>query len=241
MTTLIRSYALGLRTLRGTYGVAAALVALVALTVGADLAANAGNASYTTPGQLREPVVAGVGILAAVGLSLLAAARVGGEFRHRTITLRFLAGPRRTSILAAALITYGAFSLLVGAASLGVGIGIAQPIVAAEGLSLGLSASLIGAVLLAVVLFTLIGVCAGAICRNQPAAVLVVAGAFVGEKLAGMAIGDAAAYLPYALLTPLLGMEGATISRGTAALTLAAVTGGLCTLAAYLVAHRDVT
>ncbi|MFG2003465.1 hypothetical protein ACGFNU_30330 [Spirillospora sp. NPDC048911] len=198
MTALIRSYALGLHTLRGTYGVAASLIALGAVMTGAGL-------------------VAGGGVIVALGLSLFAAARVGGEFRHGTITLRFLAGPRRAGVLAAALITYGTFALLVGTASLGAGIGIAWPL-AAEGLSLGLSPSLIGAALLTVVLFALIGVCAGAICRDRPAAVLVIAGAFAGEQLAGRAIGDAAA-VP----------------------ALAGVTAGLGALAACLVAHRDIS
>ncbi len=95
--------------------------------------------------------------------------------------------------------------------------------------------------LLATVAFSIIGVSCGVIFRSQPVAVMVIAGTFVAEKLVGMFIGDAAAYLPYGLLTPLLRLEGATIGAGAAAISLVAITTAVTGLAFVLFHRRDVT
>jgi len=106
---------------------------------------------------------------------------------------------------------------------------------------MGLSASITASVLLATVAFSLIGVSCGVIFRSQPAAVMVIVGMFVAEKLIGMFIGGAAAYLPYGLLTPLLRLEGATIGAGPAAISLVTITAALTGFAFVLFNRRDVT
>jgi hypothetical protein len=240
MTALVRAELVGLHTLRSTYVVPLAVVALAAAIAGFGLS-DAGTKGMTTPGELREAVVAGAGIITAVALSIFAAMRVAGEYRHDTITLRLLASPRRARVLSAELLTYGTFALVVGGVALGTALAIAEPQLAAKDLSLALSAGLVGGVLLAVVLFTLIGVLAGVITRSQPAAVVAVVGAFFAEKIVGLVAADVTAYLPYGLLNPLLGLDGATISRGTAALSLAAITAALGVVAYVLLTRRDVT
>ncbi len=170
--------------------------------------------------------MAGIGIFVAVGLALLAAARMAGEYRYRTITPRTLAAPRRTSLLAAVVLVYGVFALAVGAVTAAVGIGVAQPMAAAKHLTIGLTVADVASVLLAVVLFTVIGVSTAVIVRSQPATVLLLVGAFFVERLLTLVLGQLTAYLPYSLLTPLLGLQGATISRATAALTLTGITAG---------------
>ena len=237
MTGLVQAQLLGLGTLRSTYAVSIGLVALVALITGADVSGNAGSPGYSTPAQLQEPLVTAVGILAAVGCSLFAAARVSGDYRFGTVTQRILASPHRVRLLAASFVTYG----VLGSLAIATGLALALPLVAAEGLSLGLSVEVIVAPLVAVILFTLIGTSVGVIVRNQAASLLVVGGAFVVEKLLAMFIGDAAAFLPYGLLTPLLGLEGATMSRGLAATALLGVTILLGVLAAVLLSRCDVT
>jgi hypothetical protein len=84
-------------------------------------------------------------------------------------------------------------------------------------------------------------VLAGVITRRQPAAVVAGIGAFLAEKIVGLVSADVTAYLPYGLLNPLLGHDGATISRGTAALSLAAISAALAVLAYVLLTRRDVT
>ena len=85
MTALIRSEALRLRTLRSTWAVLATVLAVGVAIAGGGMA-DAGGKDMTTPGQLREPVMVGVGLLAAVILAGFAAIHAGGEYRYQTIT-----------------------------------------------------------------------------------------------------------------------------------------------------------
>jgi ABC-2 type transport system permease protein len=240
MTTLIRAELVGVRTLRSSYVTPVLLVALAALIAGADLS-SAGDKGHITPTQLREPVAAGAGLMIAVAFAIFAGLHVAGQYRHRTITQRRLACPRRGATLGAQLVTYGTLGLLVSATALAVGLAIAQPIVAGKHLSLGMSAGVVAGVLLSVVLFTMIGVSVTVITRSQPAAISVLAATFVAEKILGGLIGGADAYLPYGLHNPLLGMSGATISRGAAALALAGITAAIALIAYALLVRRDVT
>src|SRR5947208_1948529 len=116
-----------------------------------------------------------------------------------------------------------------------------QLLLSGKHLSLGVSADVVAGVLLSVVLFTSLGVSVGVITRNQPAAVVVLVATFVAEKILDTFIGHAGAFLPFGLLDPLLGLSGATISRGAAALTLAVITAGVGLLATVLLIRRDVT
>jgi hypothetical protein len=72
-------------------------------------------------------------------------------------------------------------------------------------------------------------------------AILVLVGAFVVEKLVGIFIGDAVAYLPYGSLTPLLRLEGSVIGALPAAIALALTTVALVAIAAALFTRRDIT
>ena len=239
MLTLMRADLVRLRTLRSAYAVTLIMFAMVAGLTAASLT-EAGKEGMTTATQLREPLTASVGIMLAVTAALFAAMRVGGEYRYGTLGQRLLATPRRGRLLAVTLSVHGAVGLLVGAVALAIGYAAGLPALRADDLSMDLTAQIVGAVLLAVVAFSLIGVSCGVIFRSQPAAVLVIVGTFVAEKVLGMFIGDASAYLPYGLLTPLLELEGATISQGPAALALVATTVALVALAAVLFSRRDV-
>ena len=240
MNATVRAQVTSLRTLRTTFLVPLALVALVAfLTVGT--LTQAGSEELSTSAQLREPVMAGIGICVAVGLALLAAARMAGEYRYRTITPRTLAAPRRATLLGSVTLVYAGFALVVGAVATAVGVGLGQPMAAGKHMTLGLTAADIGSALLAVVLLTVIGVATAAIVRSQPATVLLLVGAFFVERLLSLVLGHLTAYLPYSLLTPLLGLQGATISRTTAALTLTGITVAVAAVAAVVVTRRDVT
>jgi ABC-2 type transport system permease protein len=240
MTALIRAEFLGLRTLRSGYMVPISLVALAALIAGLSLP-DAGKRGLRTPAQLREPVVAGAGLLTAVALSIFVALLVAGQYRHRTITQRLLASPRRQRTLGAALLTYGVLSLVVAAVALSVSVAVGQAVISGKHLSLGLSTGVVAGALLSVVLFTALGVSVGVITRNQPAAVVVLVGTFVAEKILDTFIGHAGAFLPFGLLDPLLGLSGATISRGAAALTLLGIATGVGLFATVLLIRRDVT
>jgi hypothetical protein len=144
-------------------------------------------------------------------------------------------------LLAAVLAAHGLLGLVVGAAGLAVGLAIAVPMLESKGLSMGMTPQIGASILLAVVAFSVIGVCCAVICRSQPAAVLVIVGMFVVEKLVGLFVGGVAEYLPYGLLTPLLRLEGGTVAPGRAALVLVAITGALVVASSLLFRRRDVT
>ena len=239
MTALIRSELLALRTLRSTWAVPAVLIALVVVIVTASFA-DAGSPGLTTPAELREILVATAGILCAVGMALFAATRAAGEYRHNTITHRLLASPRRAPRLTATLLVYGALGVVMASLAAALAITIAQPMVAAKNLELGLQLQHVAGIVISVVVFTLLGLAAGVITRSQPVAVGAIFGLFVAERLLSVVIGDAA-YLPYALLWVLNGIGGSTMSWSVAALWLTAITIAAVGLAAILVKRRDVT
>lgn len=240
MITLIRADLVRLTSLRSSIAVPLSLFALVAGITVASLS-ESGSKGMSTASQLREPLTGSAGIMVAVTLALFAATQVAGEYRYGTISQRLLASPRRWRLLVATLTVYGLFGLAVGAAGLGIGSATAQPMLVAESASMSMTPQIVAAVLLAVVSFSLIGVCCALIVRSQPAAVLVIVGTFVAEKLLGMFIGNAAAYLPYGLLTPLLQLQGATITAGVAATALVTITVAVVAVAFAVFTRRDVT
>jgi len=240
MIPLLRSDIVRLRTLRSSYAALAALLVLVGAVTAASLAA-AGEAGFTTPSQLREPVTASAGIMSAVALALFAAMRVAGEYRYGTIGQRLLASPRRGRLLAVTFVTHGLLGLAVGLVGLALGLVTAHAVLAAQDRSLDMTPQIAAAVVLADLSFSLIGVCCGVLLRSQPAAVLVIVGTFVAEKLLGLLIGGAAAYLPYGLLTPLLQLEGATTGSGPAVVALVSITVGLMVTTCLTFPRRDIT
>lgn len=238
--TLLHADLVRLHTLRSGYAVPLIVVATVVGITAAALA-DAGAPGMSTATQVREPLTASAGILVAVVAAIFAAMRIAGEYRYGTITQRVLAAPRRTRLLAATLAVHGLWGLAVGTLALGLGLAVGLPMVAAEDLSMDLTPQIVAGVLLAGVAFSLIGGCCGVIFRSQPAAALVLVGTFFVEKVIGAFIGDVTEYLPYGLLTPLLRLEGATISQAAAATSLASTTAVLIAIATWLFARRDVT
>jgi ABC-type transport system involved in multi-copper enzyme maturation permease subunit len=242
MTALIRAQALQLRTLRSTYVVAAALVALVAIITAVTMG-DAGSPDLRTESQLREPLVAGAGIMVAVVMAVFAATRVAGEYRHGTIAQRILAAPRRPRLVAAALLTHAALAAAVTGAAFAVGVAIAGAALDSKGLSTGLAGAELARVGAAVVLagtaFSVLGAAVGFLTRSQAPAVVTIFAVFFAEKLVGPALGDVSGYLPYALLNSLLELDG-PLSVGVAAAVLAAIAGAVACLAALASARRDV-
>jgi ABC-2 type transport system permease protein len=241
MTALIRSELLQLRSLRTTYVLPIALLALVGLIVGASMA-DVGKAGMTTTDQLREPLVVSAGILSAVFLAVFAVIRVGGEYRYETISHRLLAASR-PRVLWAKLITYAIVAAALSTLAAGLGLAISEPAVASKDLTLGYSAGelaqLFASVLLGAVLFSMLGVTTAFICRSQSAGLMVVVGLFPAEKVLGILLDDKAAYMPYGLVQSLLDQGAA--SPGLAAALLTGTVAAFVVVAWVLLARRDVT
>ena len=242
MTHLIHSQLVQLRTLRSSYVVAAVLVALVALITGITMD-EAGSPDLHTEKQLREPLVASAGLMVAVVMSLFAATRVAGEYRHGTIVHRALAAPSRPRLVAAALLVHAPLAALISGVAFAGGVAIADPMLHAKDLSTGLAGSELvevgAAVVLAATAFAAMGVSVGFLTRSPAPAVVTVFATFFAEKLVGPALGDVSGYLPFSLLNSLLELDG-PLSVGAAAAALSGIAAGLVGVAMVMAARRDI-
>jgi hypothetical protein len=113
----------------------------------------------------------------------------------------------------------------------------------AKGLALGLSSSELAGIAaevgLASVLFSMIGVAVGFICRSPAAAAMVVGGWFLVEKSLADVLGSAHDYLPYALVNSVLDVDGA-MAPSAAGIALCGVVAVMATASGALLVRRDV-
>jgi ABC-type transport system involved in multi-copper enzyme maturation permease subunit len=141
---------------------------------------------------------------------------VTGEFRHKTLTLTFLATPRRGVVLWAKVIAGAVMGLLYGLIALIVTVGPAAGVLAGFGLDPQLDSpdtwTMLGRILIAFVLWVLVGIGTGLVVRNQVAAIVIVL-AFtqfiepllrLGGSLVA-SLSDVAKYLPGAAGDALVG------------------------------------
>src|ERR1700753_3351683 len=174
---LVRTELLKLRTMRVSYGLGLAALAVTALFAALQ-AARAGD----RVGPVST--AAGLGsVTTATGIALVFAAILGvlastGEFRHGNATLTYLATPARRRVLAAKAVAAALAGALYGLAAGVVATGVGLIFVAARGdhVTLGAGAltdHILGAGL-AAGLFAAVGVAAGALIRSQLAGVIVV-------------------------------------------------------------------
>lgn len=241
MPALVRSELIKLRTLRSTLWVGVALLAIAALTGGLAFG-DAGQTDLTTPAQLREPILA-VGYAAALFLAVLGANAAAGEYRHGTISHRYLASPARGHVLGSKLVTYALVGLVTAVVLTGLTIALAEPQVSAKGLSLGLGdegARLAGGIAIVTVLAGMLGVVVGTITRNPTSAMVGIFGWLIAEKIVGGYLGDVAQYLPFALIENVLGLT-TSMAWGSAALALAGITAVLAVIAQRAFVTKDVT
>lgn len=141
---------------------------------------------------------------------------VTGEFRHKTLTLTFLATPRRGTVLWAKIIAGSVMGLIYGAIAVLVTVGAVAGVLSAFGLDPDLTSpdtwAMLGRILIAFVLWVLVGIGTGLVVRNQVAAIVIVLAftQFVEPllRLGGSfveALSDAARYLPGAAGDALVG------------------------------------
>jgi ABC-2 type transport system permease protein len=213
MIRMIRTEVLKLRTARMTYG-------LLATGAGLTLLFSALEASRSGPGKGVPPLNTTTGFTAIVAAgiwALLMAAVMGatlssGEFRHSTVTLTYLATPRRGRVLAAKTVAAGLAGAVFGLAGYVIAIGVALGFVAARGYTVPLGdATLIRYGLghiVAAALLAAIGAALGSLVRSQLAVVIgVLVWAIVIESLIGGLVSSVQPYLPYTAATTLGGVQ----------------------------------
>ncbi len=205
MSRLVRAELLKLRTTRTWWGLLLGVALASAAFVGVQaavalLGANgAGGAApgVDEPGVARGIYTGGVGAayLFSLALGVIASA---GEFRHQTITSTLLAVPDRVRVVLAKAVAVLAFGVLYGVAAVVVGVVVGVPLVAAGGGPVRLGADGVPRALalsvLAVALWSLVGLGVGTLVRNQVVALLVTVGvAWIAEPLLALGLNAAGA------------------------------------------------
>ena len=211
MNRLIRAELLKLHTMRVTYGLLAAAVAVTALFASLE-------ASRT--GRRVAPISTAAGlssVTTATGVAMILAAVLGvivtsGEFRHGSATLTYLTTPGRIRVLiakaAAAAFAGAGYGLAAGVAATAVGLGfvlahgdhvaVGTAVLAGHAAGAG-----VGAALLAV-----LGVGLGSLVRSQLAAVIgVFVWCLVVESILGGTVSAVRPYLPYTAASTLGGAK----------------------------------
>lgn len=141
---------------------------------------------------------------------------VTAEFRHKTLTPTFLATPRRGRVLAAKLAVGVLIGVVLGVIGTIAAVGTSAAFLAGFGLETGITSSetwaMLGRMLIAYVLWTLIGIGVGALVRNQVGAIVgvLVFTQFIepiGRTAAGFVEGlsDVTRFLPGAASDALVG------------------------------------
>lgn len=146
-----------------------------ALASGSLPGGSAGSAQL--PAEMLPPII--YSIATAVGYVfplLIGTLLVTGEFRHKTLTPTFLATPRRGVALAGKVFAGAAMGILYAALAIVAAVGLGGAVLAVFGvdaqLGQGDTWALIGRMVLAFVLWVLVGIGVGTLVRNQIAAVV---------------------------------------------------------------------
>jgi hypothetical protein len=109
---------------------------------------------------------------------LLGALATTSEFRNQTLTPTFLASPKRATVLVAKLTALAVVGALYGVGALIGSVGIGAPLIAALGGDTALDSSdtwaMFGRIVIAMSLWSVIGVALGALVRSQVAAIVAV-------------------------------------------------------------------
>jgi ABC-2 type transport system permease protein len=241
MTALISAELFRLRTIRSPSFIAAGVLALVAFLAVTPIFEAGGADAMTGPDVIELVQIAG-GVLAAIGVALLAAATAGGDFRRGTAVLGYLTSPRRGYTLTARVVAYAGLGAVFGLLAATIATAIALPAADSAGIDVALSGGdlvqLLGGAAVGGALFATAGVLLGTATRNPTVAVVAVLVWQPAESLIGMlGIGE---YLPFSLLQTMLGDESAVAPVAAGALLLSYL-GVLAALVRLRALPRDIT
>jgi ABC-2 type transport system permease protein len=263
MIRLVRSEIRKLTTTRLWWGLLIGLLGATLIGVVAQASLAGRTISGVASPGLDDPAVIravyGAGVQTAYLFTMaLGVIGMAGEYRHQTITATLLAAPRRAPVVPAKAIALLAIGLAYGLANALLSVVVGAPILVARGadprlFSDGVPRALLTSVL-AIGLWTLIGLGIGTLVRNQIVALLVAIGAaFLAEPLLSLGLnaigaGEVARYLPSqataAILTPPANAAGISVAHlpwWGGALVLLGYAAGSGALGAAVTLRRDVT
>ena len=250
MTTgLLRSELLKVTSIRSTYALGAGCLAYVVLNVVALVfaAGQPGVPALSDPATVRT-IYASAGTASALVL-VLGILGMTTEYRHQTVTPTFLVTPRRGRVLAAKLVVHALVGLVLGVLCALVATGIATATLAMRdhaAIAGSTVAQIQGGAMLGYAIYAALGVCVGALVRNQIAAIVgALLWTVLAESLTVALLPQVGRWLPGGAIdgvlqsTPLRG--GTFLPVWAAALVLAAYGAGFALLAARTTLRRDVT
>jgi ABC-2 type transport system permease protein len=185
MTGLVRSELHKIRSTRLWWGllIGALLYTLVQAAASAAFAGvDPGTGQPTSPGLDTPEAIRAVYAGAAFSGSYIFAMILGitgmtGEYRYQTITPTFLASPRRPRVVLAKMLAHVGMGIVYGVAALVVAFAAGAVVISIRGHDLGVDADrLVPTMLLAVLavaIWTLLGIGIGTLIRSQIAAIMV--------------------------------------------------------------------
>ena len=246
MKRLLRAELLKQRTAPAFLAAFAAVPVLAALVTFAvySMAGRQGN-DPLGPESLLHATGAPASVVTTLAL-LLGVVGMAGEYRHGTIITTLLAAPRRWDVVVAKVAAHAVTGAVMAVVTIAISLSVAVPWLMSAGVDVEMSAEVVraGAALVATTaLYGALGVCAGALFRNQSAAVgVVLVWLLKGEDLLAGALGrwSVGDWLPAALGEGLVRAGAGAPARWAAALALAAYVAGVAALGARLVTRRDV-
>jgi hypothetical protein len=246
---LLRSEWAKVGSVRATYALAAGCLAYVALTIVALVfaAGQPGVPALSDPATVRT-IYASSGVASALVL-VIGVLGMTTEYRHQTVTPTFLVTPRRARVLEAKLVVHAGVGLLVGMVCAVVAVGLATALLTLRDhatIGVGSVLQVEGGALLGYTIYAAVGVCVGALIRNQVAAIV---GALLWtalvESLTVALLPEVGRWLPGGALQ---GVLQSTPTRGgsylpvwAAALVLVGYGTIFAVLAALTTLRRDVT
>ncbi len=224
---------------------------LAALGSGAliGLLALVGPENFTPPMPGLDTAQGAHMLLGLLGFTVFAPALLGtiavsSEYRHRTVTTTTLFAPRRWTWLAAKLAIYTGAGLAYGAIAAAVAGGALWGVALLKGITLGLPAATVAALLarigLTMAVYILLGLAVGALLRNQVTALIAVGAYFYVIETVLMIIPGIKVLYPYLPGGATTALTGSTFladaiagQTGTAAPQLLSAPAGAAVLVCY--------
>ena len=245
MRELFAAEVLKLRTIKTTWALLAATVAISSLAVAGAIIAEAGSANPDLESGRGVRAMLNVSASGAIIVLVLGIIISAGEYRQRTATETFLTTPRRWRVITAKLAVASVVGAAFGALSIGAAMLVADQVYRFEDYSFPLDSSdvwssVAGAVLFAA-LFGGIGAATGSLVRSQVAAIT---GWLVWlslvEHAAGQFVPDLGRWLPAAAGRALVrAPNDDLLSQPTAALVLALYGVAIMGIAIVSERYRD--
>ena len=252
MSALLRAELLKLRSTRLPLGLFLGTLAMVAVTVAVSVP-NAG--AQDVPLTLDDPRLLAFVVGESLGVPQVMAVLLGvlvstQEHRYGTATSTFLVEPRRTRVLVAKLLTSVIGGLTIAVVSLAFAFAVTVGLIRSRDgdLTAGMVLwQVLGAGLLVLALYGVIGVAVGALVRNQVAAVVaVLVWMLAVEYLLLPALPSLGRWTPLGTTTallqtgPSLGVSASLLAPPVAGLVLVGYTISAAAWAAVVAPRRDV-